>query len=222
MNALTTPTQVVLALVCILLLGAITYEIAAPLPEPALPAAAPDTRPIATPPLPVFHPPPSENFDEINARPVFDRARAPIAADTTTSIGSFSGSSTSPPAVSLVGIIIDGPRRIAMIRSSVAPVATSVSLGDSIQGWKVDEIDPDRIVLRSGSDKAEVRLSQSRSPNAAGATATPPGFGPRPSVTPGAAPGAVVVPPPGAVMAQPPGAASQYNPVAAPPDRTPH
>src|SRR5262245_23730823 len=101
MNAMATPTQIVLALICFLLLAAIGYQIAAPRPEPALPPATGSARPIATPPLPVFHPPPSENFDEINARPVFDRARAPIAADTTTSIGPFSGSSASPPVVSL-------------------------------------------------------------------------------------------------------------------------
>jgi len=208
MNTLTTPTQVVLGLVCTLLLGAIGYEIAAPLPEPTLPAPAASARPIAPAPLPVFHPPPSENFDEINARPVFDRARAPIAADTTVAIGTFSGSGTSPPAVALVGIIIDGDRRLAMIRSSVSPVATSVSLGDMIEGWKVARIDSDRIVLHSGSDNAEIRLSQNRSPNAGGSPAAPAlGFGANP----------------GAAMGTSPGAVPESGPVASPPpDRSPH
>jgi hypothetical protein len=203
MTGLVNPSQIILGLVCILLLGAIGYEVAAPLPEPQLPPPVAAARPIATAPLAVFHPPPSESFDEINARPVFDRARAPVAEDTSTTIGSFSGTSTTPPAVSLIGIIIDGARRIAMIRSTVSPVATSVSIGDAIEGWKVVQVDPDRIVLRSGSDNAEIRLTQNRSPAMSGPTTVISG-----GLPPGMPQGAPAVPASG--------------PVASPPDRTPH
>lgn len=211
MIGLTSPSQIVLGLVCVLLLGAIGFEVAAPLHEPQLPPPATTVRPIASAPLPVFHPPPSESFDEINARPLFDRARAPVAEDSSTTIGPLSGSSSSPPAVSLIGIIIDGTRRIAMIRSNVSPVATSVSVGDAIEGWRVAQVDPDRIVLRSGSDSAEIRLTQNRSPAMSGSTTSPPGMGTPPGMGPQAGqigPGSGPVPPGG--------------PVASPPDRTPH
>src|SRR5258708_38808836 len=84
MSTLATPSQMLLASLCLLLFVAIGYQAGAPLPIVQLPAGATASRPIATAPLPSFRPPSTESFDQINARPIFDRARAAIAADART------------------------------------------------------------------------------------------------------------------------------------------
>jgi hypothetical protein len=175
MSALATRPQLALGSLCLLLLAAIVYEATAPLRVTSPASDWPATgRGTATVVLPVFRPPSSEAFSEINARPLFSRARAPIAPDAVVGV---TGSSSSPPVAALVGVIIDGPSRLAMIRTGASPLASGVSVGDFVEGWKVAEIDSDKIVLRSGANSQEIRLDQNRaSPgNASGPTPSSPG-----------------------------------------------
>ena len=174
MSALATRPQVALGSLCLLLLAAIVYEAAAPPRATEAPMDLPANRAIPTVVLPVFHPPASANFWEINARPLFARARKPIASDAV--VGS-TGSSSSPPVAALVGVIIDGPSRLAMVRTAASPLASGVSVGDLIEGWKVAEIDSDRIVLRSGTNSQEIRLDQNRASPDNASGSTPPGAG---------------------------------------------
>jgi hypothetical protein len=166
MSALATRPQVALGSLCLLLLAAIVYEAAAPPRATEAPMDLPANRAIPTVVLPVFHPPASANFWEINARPLFARARKPIASDAV--VGS-TGSSSSPP--------VDGPSRLAMVRTAASPLASGVSVGDLIEGWKVAEIDSDRIVLRSGTNSQEIRLDQNRASPDNASGSTPPGAG---------------------------------------------
>jgi hypothetical protein len=172
MSALATQPQIGLGLVCCLLLGGIAYNLAAPIPDADVAAAAPSGVPTTNIALPVFQPPPAESFAEVNARSVFERDRGPVASD---SAGPVSGSSAEPPVATLIGVIIDGDRKLAMIRSSSSPVATSVAVGDSIEGWRVSEIDPDKIVLRSGTGSSVISLRQNHADAAPAPAAAPPG-----------------------------------------------
>jgi hypothetical protein len=185
MSALATPSQMMLGGVCLLLLAAIGYEIAAPLPVIEPPTAPMTDRTVTAPTLPVFRAPSSESFSDINSRPLFDRARRPITP--TESTAPLSSDGSSPPAASLVGVIIDGGTRLAMVRTPASPLATSVSVGDTVEGWRVTKIDPDRIVLHAGGNDEEIRLEANRTnpadaaPTQGAPTALPSGQAPPPA-----------------------------------------
>ena len=95
----------------------------------------------------------------IDARPVFDPSRQPVAAP-----ADANAKSQAPtlPSLTLVGVIIDGATRLALIRTSPTGFAMSYAVGTSLGGWQIAEIEADRIVLRAaGAADQEIRLSGS-------------------------------------------------------------
>lgn len=153
--------------ICAALALALLYLIFAPLPElepPSVPLAHKprpvlDAQPIAMPPPAVFA--------EIDARPAFRPDRKPVAAPQT------AAASVAPPDVRVVGVIIDGENRIAMIRVPSSPLATAFHVGGAISGWQIAEIDPDRVVLSSGGVRDEIRLDANKAPKAVGTRDSP-------------------------------------------------
>ena len=68
-----------------------------------------------------------------------------------------------PSNVSLVGVIIDGDRQLALIKTQGAPFAESLRVGAVIDGWKVTEIAPDKVVLRAGTAEQILGIGDQRS-----------------------------------------------------------
>jgi hypothetical protein len=154
---------------------ALLYFIMAPLPEfnpPQVRLAERTHRPL--PPLPAAGDPPAL-VDEIGDRPMFLPSRKPIAAPASAE------AQLTPPDVALVGIILDGQDKLAMLRTPSAPFANSYHLGATLQGWQLTEITPDKVVLTNGGSRDEIRLQDNR------AASKPPGAGaaPPPQPAPG-------------------------------------
>jgi len=160
------PQMLLIALCCAL--GAIlTYEIAAPLGVIAVPTVTLRSSSAATVlPQRVVSLPPLAAFAAFNDRPIFSPQRKAIAP---APVGAAAMAPPPPPVASLVGIIIDAQRRIAMIRTASSPLATAVAVGDTLQGWQVTEIAPDRVTLHQGTADDTIKLDANRPPPTAAA-----------------------------------------------------
>jgi type II secretory pathway component PulC len=142
--------------VCGALAAAFLYFAFAPLPDPEPPQVTlPHKHKTILVAQSITMPPPTD-FADLDTRPAFNPTRAPIATPQTMS------SSETPPDVKVVGVIIDGENRIAMIRVPSSPLATAFRIGAAISGWRIAEIDPDRVVLTSGGLRDEIRLDANR------------------------------------------------------------
>lgn len=150
-----TPLQLLLGGICLVLLGVLTYEWMIPPAEATVPTLPGRTR-IAVAPLPLANPSqPVGAFDVINARPLFKPDRKPVPPPPTP--GEAVAAPPPPPTLSLVGVIIDGSRQLALLRVPQSPLAVSASVGDDVAGWRVTAVYPDHIVLRR--DTAEMTFS---------------------------------------------------------------
>lgn len=211
------PAQFALAGLCGALSLVLAYEVAAPIPPFDVPKSADVFRPAPITFQDSASAPSAASFDDIDAHPVFSASRAPIASHGTTTHGGTS--SAFPTDVSLIGVIIEGKTRLALVKTASEPFAQSVPEGGAIEGWTVSEIDPDKIVLASGVTKQEILLAANRGSDAQGLSVNS-GIGPGAGLAP-------MVPPPNLAPApstvpQPlTGAGTTHSPAAPAPPNTP-
>jgi len=111
---------------------------------------------------------PAEDFEDILARPLFNRSRRPDLAQENPQ--GFGGGSEEAPAaqISLNGIVLAGGKRIALLRLDNDPKVMHVAEGQRAGGWLIEAIRPDRVILRRGDSASEVALDYKRK-NDAGA-----------------------------------------------------
>jgi hypothetical protein len=130
---------------------------ASPAPAPAGPRATVE-----------FAPPPLSQFAETVERPLFSESRRPPET---------SGEPSGPPKPfegALVGTLIIQGETIALLKIAGEPEVTRVTKGQTIRGWLVVEIHPDRVVLQ-GERTAEIRLQEDTEIGRPTATGAPPG-----------------------------------------------
>lgn len=177
MNPRLNPAQIVLGAVCVVLAVVLGYLLFAPIPEVPVPQVQARTEPVDDTPLPRFDAPPKQAFAEVDDRLVFNPDRVRVEGP------SLPGSTSTalPSDLSLVGVIMDGDTRLALFKSSAAPLAVGVGIGGSIEGWQVTRVDSDRVALRSGGAEQEIKFSTALPP------APPPSQMP-PNVRPGMGP----------------------------------
>ncbi len=159
--------QMVLTALCALLALALIYEVAAPAPEFSVPMVNAPQRAAAAPAFTPYAPPPATAFDAINSRALFDPRRQPIK--------SVNGPETSapPPQITLLGVILSPDRRLAIVKSQSSPLALSIGVGETIEGWQVTAIEADRLVLHSGSSDDVIKLDKGGAGGDAGAPGQP-------------------------------------------------
>jgi hypothetical protein len=193
------PAQLALAGLCGTLTLILAYEIAAPIPQFDSPKPGEVYRP---PPITfedTASAPSAASFSDIDAHPVFSASRTPIASHLdTTHVGT---TGAFPSDVSLIGVIIEGQTRMALVKSASEPFARSVPQGGEIEGWTVAEVDANKIVLTSGATKQEILLAANRGTESAGVSVNP-GLGgtgsnvaPAPTTPVGPSPGAGTIVP---------------------------
>jgi len=141
-----------LAGLCGLLLLTLAIELVAPVPDWRPPPPAPVAQSAPPPVLPDTVITPSRDaFALIDRRDVFDPKRAPL----TPKAASGGGGTTSIGDLTLVGIILDGDTKLALLRVPGEPQAVALKAGASIQGWEVVAIGSDRVTLQ-GTDGQHV------------------------------------------------------------------
>jgi len=125
---------------------ALAPEVTAAAPASAMPEAAPDPS--------EFRPPQQRQFNEISARPLFFPSRRPF---TPPPEGAAAAAPVAEPAavLELIGVLLTDRERAALLQPAGQPGAQWVREQQTVAGWLVEEITPDRVRLREG-DRVEV------------------------------------------------------------------
>ncbi len=98
---------------------------------------------------------PIKAFSETLARPVFHASRKPAPKLVTATPEAAAAES---PALKLVGVVIGPEGRSALVRMPSAAELVEVSVGERIDGWRLETIESDRIMLKSGKASAVYRI----------------------------------------------------------------
>jgi hypothetical protein len=117
--------------------------------------AEPSVAPVSSP-RPVDHDPLSA-FDEMVRRPLFTASRSPFVP--TQSTPNLAG----PPDIRLTGVAIDASKKRALLRSSQQPQGRWVEQGQSIDGWQLQSVRDDAVIITSGQQMHELRLYPAQS-----------------------------------------------------------
>ncbi len=98
---------------------------------------------------------PIKAFSETLERPLFHASRKPAPKIVTAAPAAPAAQS---PSLKLVGIVIAPNDRSALIRLRSSAELVEVSVGERIEGWRLETIETDRIVLKSGKASAVYRI----------------------------------------------------------------
>jgi hypothetical protein len=143
----------------------------------AAPAPAPLHQPQNVDPAdPAFTSPPLESLAEVVDRPLFAPARRTAPPPT-------SATSPSPTGFALVGVVLSNGAAHALIEHGQPERMERLVEGEDIDGWSVESIRLDRVVLRRAELRADLRLADAPSstpPHGEAAVSKPivPGAGP--------------------------------------------
>jgi hypothetical protein len=103
------------------------------------------------------------DFAETLARPLFNPTRRPLPPPAkkpaTEAPPPAAQAHASPNNLRLVGMMVRrGSAKRALIRSADQSIASWVEVGADVDGWRVRDIEPDRVVVERGGDTAELML----------------------------------------------------------------
>jgi hypothetical protein len=144
------------------LLAALLYELFAPL-RAYRPPPVDSAHGAYTVPMPAMYTPPAfETFANIDEKSVFNPLRTPIVADRG-GVATAAGDSL-PSDIALVGVIIDGPTRMALLKSAAQPLAVGVAEGGVFEGWQVASVEADKVVFAAHGDRQELNLTDNKAP----------------------------------------------------------
>jgi general secretion pathway protein N len=148
--------QLCLALMCAGL-GAVIYD---ELDRPPLPPAAKaepvpaqTPRAVVAPASSDFAMPALRDYGEVAARPLFAATRRPPPT--------AARQRPAPAAFSLVGVVISSSGRHALIEHGQPARLERVAEGQMVDGWTIETILPDRIVVREADARQEIRPKDS-------------------------------------------------------------
>jgi hypothetical protein len=110
----------------------------------ATPAMAIDAERQAAPVSPLIARP-LEQLSATRNRPLFSPTRRPPAPPPI--VAAEPPAPTPPPEVALLGIVMDGEEARAVIRTGPTAKVMRVRIGDEVGGWKVGQIESQRLVL---------------------------------------------------------------------------
>jgi hypothetical protein len=147
-------------------------ELEPPLADPGARAAARmQQKPaLAAASEPRFTMPPLRDFGEVLARPVFSETRRPPAPE------AAAPGATAP--FTLVGVVLSATERHALLEHGQPPHLDRVAEGQEVDGWTLEAVQLDRVVLRRGDNRVEVKAKDKASTSVPqlrrAATANPP------------------------------------------------
>ncbi len=143
-----------LMVLCAFLAAGLLYQLVAPPPEIHPERVAIRAQPVVGPPGKPFVAPPLQQFAEIDERPLFSPLRQ---AGPSPQLGDTSAAG-SPSDFVLVGIIMGTGQRIAVVKTPGPAPAQNVSVGGTINQWRVTRIEPNYIVVQGGSSDQDIKV----------------------------------------------------------------
>ncbi|MFO1152194.1 MAG: hypothetical protein U1E42_00820 [Rhodospirillales bacterium] len=112
---------------------------------------------------------PITSFREVAERPLFSRSRRPAPPDRGAAADARSGGSGAPFVLS--GVIVAGTTRVAFLQPRSQPKTLRVLEGETVEGWKIEKIQPFRVVIGNGDAREELTLQDRIAPSGAAAAA---------------------------------------------------
>jgi type II secretory pathway component PulC len=100
--------------------------------------------------------PPEDTYAEVSERPLFFRSRRPLPPEVVTK--EETPADTSRAAFILSGVVLTGTQRMALLQSQSSPKIARVEEGQEYEGWTVEAIHPNKVVVRRGQEVSEIVL----------------------------------------------------------------
>jgi hypothetical protein len=100
-------------------------------------------------------------FSDVTERPLFTPGRRPPAAAV-----AAPDPSSPPPPFALIGVIGAGADRVALMRGPDG-TARRGRVGDVVDGWRIDRVDPRAVTWRRGEEARRTALGAASAPSAA-------------------------------------------------------
>lgn len=147
---------VLLTSACVALASVLGLQLAKDKPSlESTPLVAPKAVPGEAVSAPVrFSMPPLSTFGEIGERPLFSRSRRPAAPDE-----SLGPAAQRAGALVLNGVILTGRDRIALLAAPESDRMTPLREGDTLAGWTLVSVYPDKVVIRSSGAEQEIFIA---------------------------------------------------------------
>ena len=98
---------------------------------------------------------PIRSFKETLDRPLFHASRRPAPKQ---AVAAAAAPAPDAPKLKLVGVVIEPEGRSALIRVAGAAGPIEVYVGERIDGWRLEAIQTDRIILKSGKSTETYRI----------------------------------------------------------------
>jgi hypothetical protein len=153
---------VFLALLCAILAAALIVELTTgdediaevppAKPQPRKPEQEAETQP-------GFVMPPEDTYTEVSERPLFLQSRRPLPPEMMTK--EETPAEMSRAEFVLSGVILTGTLRMAFLQSQSSPKIARVEEGQEFEGWTVEAIHPNKVIMRRGQEVSEVALEDS-------------------------------------------------------------
>jgi hypothetical protein len=161
---------ILLSLVCVALLGLVEFELewSADEGQPiAAPAPAPSPVKSASPEPPSFKMAGIDSYRQVLERPVFLRSRRPPPEERRGNVAQLSS-------LSVVGLIVAPEGQRALVQYGEPPRLQRVVVGQAIEGWSVESILADRIIVRHDDREEELKLKHKAPPKTVPRRPAPP------------------------------------------------
>jgi len=134
-------------------------------PDTSRPVRPAPVRPLqGLPPSDTFTLPALDEFSQTRERPLFaDNRRPPIATAPVTPVQAKAPlpptpAKRDPAGITLTAIVIVGKDRVALLRTSKASTTRRLRVGDKVNGWRVDSIGPDAVVITLDDERKTLPL----------------------------------------------------------------
>ena len=102
--------------------------------------------------------PPRQQFSQLISRPPFSATRRPPQPRRTVVVAK--PQPIARPRILLVGTFVNSASGVAVIQKAGVEKQIRLSLGETIDGWTLEQILPDRILLKSKDESFEVKLRE--------------------------------------------------------------
>lgn len=100
--------------------------------------------------------PPPETLSEVSERPLFLRSRRPVSPEA--EITEEVPIETSPAIFVLSGIVLTDTQRLALLQGQTSSKVARVEEGEEYEGWTLESIHPNKVVMRRGQEVSEIAL----------------------------------------------------------------
>jgi hypothetical protein len=100
--------------------------------------------------------PAQHTYAEVSERPLFLRSRRPLPPELETR--EETPAQTSRAAFVLSGVILTDTQRMALLQTQSSPKIARVEEGQEYEGWTVEAIHPNKVVMRRGEEVSEIVL----------------------------------------------------------------